>query len=76
MASGLSDILLTLNNGVQALNNVRVALTSFFPQATAVSTAARGSLGTITFTSSQATGFLAVTTSSGFTGYVALYPSS
>lgn len=76
MAGPFGDIIATLQNGVVALNNVRKQLETTFPQAVAVSTAARGSVGTITFTSSQATGFLAVTTSSGFTGYVALYPSS
>lgn len=76
MATGLSDILLTLTNGVNAINSLRSGLLAIFPQSTTVSTAARGTVGTVTFTSSQATGFLAVTTSSGFTGYVALYPSS
>jgi hypothetical protein len=33
-------------------------------------------VGAVTFTSSQSTGFMAVTTSSGFTGYVPIYPSS
>ncbi len=76
MAGSLSDILAALQNGVVAINQLSTQLSETFPQATTVSTAARGSVGTITYTSSQATGFLAVTTSSGFTGYVALYPSS
>lgn len=76
MAGSISDLVATGQNMIQAINNLRVQLSNTFPQATAVSTMARGSVGTITFTSSQSTGFLAVTTSSGFTGYVALYPSS
>lgn len=76
MAGSLSDVVATLQGGVQAINRLRVQLESFFPQVTSVSTAARGSLGTITFTSSQATAFLAVETSSGFIGYVPIYPSS
>lgn len=76
MAASLSDVLAALQNGVVAINSLRTQLAAVFPQATTVSTAARGSAGTITYDSSLATGFLAVTTSSGFTGYVALYPSS
>lgn len=76
MPSSLSDVIATLQNGVQALNNLRVQLSTTFPQATSVSTAVRGTDGTITFNSSLATSFLAVTTSSGAVAYVALYPSS
>lgn len=76
MAVSLADVMAAVQNGVVAINDLSAALAAVFPQATTVSTAARGTVGTITYTSSQATGFLAVTTSSGFTGYVALYPSS
>lgn len=76
MAISLGDIHAAMLNGVDAINRLRSQIATTFPQATTVSTAARGSVGTITFTSSQAVGFMAVETSSGFTGYVALYPSS
>lgn len=76
MAGSLSDILAAIQNGVVAINRLSDQLADTFPQATSVSTLARGSVGAVTFTSSQAIGFLAVETSSGFTGYVALYPSS
>jgi hypothetical protein len=76
MAVSLSEILAALQNGVVAVNGLKNQLATTFPQATTVSTAVRGSVGAVTFTSSQATGFMAVTTSSGFVGYVALYPSS
>ncbi len=76
MAVSLADILAALQNGTVAIGRLREQIASTFPQATLVSTAVRGSVGTITFDSSQSTGFLAVRTSSGFTGYVALYPSS
>lgn len=75
MAS-LSDILVAIQDGVVAVGKLQQQIASAFPQSTSVSTASRGSVGTITFTSSQATGFLAVTTSSGFVGWVPLYPSS
>ncbi len=75
MAS-LDNMVATGQNVVQAINALRIQLASFFPQVTAFSTAVRGSVGTITFTSSQATGFLAVTTSSGAVVYLATYPSS
>ncbi len=76
MPGSFSSILATLQNAVVAINQLSEQIGDTFPQATAVSTVARGSAGAVTFDSSQAIGFLAVTTSSGFTGYVALYPSS
>lgn len=76
MAGSLSDILAALQTGVQAINNLRVQLAATFPQATNISTAARASNGTIVYNSSLATGFLAVTTSSGAVVYVPTYPSS
>lgn len=76
MAGSISDLVATAQNAVVAINDLRLQLAATFPQAAAVSTAARGSVGAITYDSSLATAFLAVTTSSGFTGYVALYPSS
>lgn len=76
MAGNISDLIATLQNGVTAIYKLQQQLAATFPQATLVSTAARGSVGSITFSSSQAVGFLSVTTSSGFAGWVAIYPSS
>lgn len=72
MAASLSDILSALQNGVQAINKLNESLANIFPQATSYSTAA-ATAGTITFTSSQATGFISVVTSSGATVKVAVY---
>jgi hypothetical protein len=72
MAVSLTDILTALQNGVQAMNGMTKQLAATFPQASAVSTAVAIS-GTITFTSSQAQGFLTVITSSGATYHVPLY---
>ena len=73
MAFGLGDILQTLQQGVQAMNNLREQISTTFPQASAVSTSA--TTGTATLTSSQPAAFLSVTTSSGATFKVALYNS-
>lgn len=70
---GIGDLLQSLQQGVQALNNLRVTLSTVFPQASAVSTSA--TTGAATLTSSQPAGFLTVTTSSGATFKVALYNS-
>lgn len=72
MASSLTDILTALTDGVQAINNLNATLQAIFPQATAYSTTA-ATAGTITFTSSQATGFISILTSSGATVKVAVY---
>ena len=74
MPFGLGDILQTLQQGVQAMNNLRATVATVFPQITATSTSAPATLGTITFTSSEASYFMLVTTSSGFTGKVPIYP--
>lgn len=71
MAS-LSDLLSALQNGVVALRAVNTTLGNIFPQATSYSTTAAVA-GTISFTSSQAVGFISVVTSSGATLKVALY---
>jgi hypothetical protein len=76
MAISLSDILASLQNGTTAINGLSKQVKTTFPQRGEFSTAARGSLGAVTLNASQATGFIPVTTSSGFTGYVAIYPSS
>lgn len=75
LMASLQDLMTQLNSGVQAIRSVATALSNAFPQVSATSTAAP-SAGTLTFTSSQASLMLAVTTSSGGTYRVALYPSS
>jgi len=76
MAS-LQDILSALQNGVSAINNLSQKLATGFPSATLTSTVVRGSNGTIVFTSSQATRFVAAQTSSGYIlGWIPVYPSS
>lgn len=72
MALGLSDILSALQNGVTGINNLTTAIGNVFPKTTASSSTV--SVGTVTFTSSQAAGFLIVQTSSGATVKVAYYP--
>lgn len=74
MAFGIGDLLQTMQQGVQAINNLRTTIASIFPQITATSTSAPATTGTITFTSSQAELFVLVTTSSGYTGKVPIYP--
>jgi hypothetical protein len=74
MGFGLGDILQTLQQGVQAMNNLRSTIATVFPQITATSTSAPATAGTVTYTSSQASFFMLVTTSSGFTGKVPIYP--
>lgn len=73
MAFGIGDLLQTLQQGVQAMNNLTIQIRTTFPQASAVSTSA--TTGTATLTSSQPAGFLTVITSSGATYKVALYNS-
>ena len=70
MAS-LNDLLNALQNGVTAIQGLTEQIASTFPQAASVSTGVTA--GTVTFTSSQAAGFLVVTTSSGAAMKVALY---
>lgn len=69
---GIGDLLAALQNGVTAINNLATKLDQIFPQSTASSTTAPAA-GTITFTSSQATTFLTVTTSTGGTYQVPAY---
>lgn len=71
---GLGDILQTLQQGVQAVNNLTIKISTVFPQITSTSTSAPAALGAVTFTSSEASFFMLVTTSSGFTGKVPIYP--
>lgn len=72
MAASIGDIMAVLQNGVTAINGLKTALQSVFPQATAVSTTA-ATAGTITYTSSQAAAFMSVVTSSGGQYKVPLY---
>jgi hypothetical protein len=76
MATSLSDVMASGQNAVRAINGLRAQFASFFPQVTSTSTAVRGSVGAITFDSSLAVSFIAVTTSSGFVGWVPVYGSS
>jgi hypothetical protein len=68
------DILSALQNGVIAVQELNTRLqNTFLQQGTVVSSAITTANSTITFTSSQAAGFIAVTTSSGAAGYIAWY---
>ncbi len=71
MSASLTDLLTSLQQGVQAINNLASQIAETFPQASALSTSATS--GTATLTSSQPATFLTVTTSSGATFKVALY---
>lgn len=72
MAIGFSDILSVLQNGVTAINSLTAKISTVFPQSGTVSSSAP-SAGAITYSSSQAAGFLSVTTSSGGIYKVPLY---
>jgi hypothetical protein len=72
MAASLSDLLSAMQNGVVAIRALNTTLATIFPQATAYSTTA-ATAGTITFTSSQATAFISIVTSSGATLKVPVY---
>jgi hypothetical protein len=71
MAFGTGDILQTLQQGVQGINNLATQIKTTFPQVSATSTSVTA--GTIVFTSSEAALFLTVITSSGGTYKVPLY---
>ena len=69
-----TDILTALSNGVNAINALNKRLsTTFLQQGTVISSAITTANSTVTFTSSQAAGFIAVTTSSGAAGYLPWY---
>lgn len=70
--TSLTDILSALQNGVTAINNLPSRLATAFITQTSTGTVA----GTVTFTSSQASAFGLITTSSGGQYKIALYPSS
>ena len=73
MSISLADILTSLQQGVQAINNLNTTIRSVFPQISGTSTAAPASAGSITFTSSLAAGFQLVTLPSGATVKVPFY---
>lgn len=69
-----SGFLGALQNGVSAINNLANSLrNTFLQQGTVVSSGITTANSTITFSSSQAAGFIAVTTSSGAAGYLPWY---
>ena len=75
MAISLSDILATLQNGDHSHQRLEDASKSdLSTDGETFSAAARGSIGTVTLDASQALGFMPVTTSSGYVGYVPIYP--
>lgn len=67
------DILTALQQGVQALNNLGTAIRAVFPSVTVQSTAAPSAAGTISYSSSLATGFMLIALSSGTTVKVPFY---
>lgn len=72
--ANINDILAAIQQGVQAINSLNNRLsTTFLQSGTVVSSAVATTGSTITFTSSQAAGFLAVTTSSGASYYLPLF---
>ena len=72
MATSLGDLLSAMQNGVTAINRLGTIVSNIFPEVTANSTVA-ATAGTITFTSSQALGFMLVELSSGATVKVPYY---
>lgn len=71
----LAEIISTLQTGVQAIQSLNSRLqTTFLQQGTVISSGAVTTANsTLTFTSSQAAGFIAVITSSGAAGYIPWY---
>jgi len=73
MAS-LDELLAAMQNGVAAVNNLGNKLTTtFLQEGTVVSSGITTANSTITFTSSQAAGFVSVTTSSGAAYYFPVF---
>lgn len=73
MGFGLGDLLQTMQQGVQAINNLATQIGVIFPSVTAASTAAPSAAGTISYSSSLATGFMLIELSSGTTVKVPFY---
>ena len=70
----ISDLVTAAQNAVIAVQGLTNKLgTTFLQQGTVVSSAITTANSTITFGSSQAAGFIAVTTSSGAAGYIPWY---
>jgi len=76
MATSPSDILAALQNGVTAINNLASTMRTLFPPLSGISTTVAAGTGTLAFSSSLASAFGTITTSSGASFRVALYPSS
>jgi hypothetical protein len=76
MAVSVGDIFSALQNGTQAVNGLTKQVRAIFPLAAELSVSARSTIGAVTFDSSAAVGLIAVTTSSGFIGWIPFYPSS
>jgi hypothetical protein len=74
MGAGIGSVLTSLQQGVQAIQALTKSISTIFPQVTGTSSKAPATAGSITFTSSEAAMFTLVTTSSGFTGKVPIYP--
>jgi hypothetical protein len=73
MAASLDTIMAVMQNGVQALRDLATIVGQVFPNTTASSSSAPATAGAVTFNSSQAAGFMLVTTSSGFSAKVPFY---
>lgn len=74
LMANITDLLTAMQNGVNAINSLNMRLTTtFLQQGVVVSSAVATTGSTITFTSSQASGFIAVTTSSGASYYLPVY---
>ncbi len=71
MANSITDVLVAIQNGVNALNKVAKALTSAFPQVTGTSSTA--TVGVLTFNSSQPTTFITIVSTSGSTLKIPAY---
>lgn len=71
MANSITDLLVTVQNGVTALGKIAKALTTAFPQVTGTSSTV--TVGAITFNSSQAVGFLTMLSTTGATIKVPYY---
>lgn len=72
--TSLSELLSAVQNAVTAINNLGTQLSdTFLQQGVVLSSAITTANSTITFTSSQASGFIAVTTSSGAAYYLPVY---
>lgn len=71
MAASLSDLLGTMQQGVQAINNLITQIKNTFPQVSATSTSA--TTGGISYNSSQPALFLSVVTSSGGTYKIPMF---